>query len=222
MPKKCIPGFFCVENMTLFVAVLIVISLSYLYYIQFVRHRHHHHHHNTSSSSIILSSQGDGLLESPYVPPLKTLDIRGPVIPALVSSGPGGLGLGMAAVPTTISVSASNMSIPTISVPTPIATSTMQMPYRQVGILTRKSETADSPIILPLMGRNLMNGRDKWQYYTMSNSSGTPISTKLPVSVRGKNGMSEYGCDSVSSGDGIYVDGYQDEFKATVYENAYL
>jgi len=222
MAKKYVPGFFCVENMTLFVAFLVVISLGYLYYVQFIK-RHNHHGHHTSSSLILSGPVADGLLENPYVPPLKTLDIRGPIIPTLVSSGPGGLGLGMAAVPTAISVSATNnnvisMPVP-LQVPMPTATSTLQMPYRQVGILTRKSDNSDSPTILPLMGRNLMNGRDKWQYYTMSNS-GANISTKLPVNVRGKSGMSEYGCDSVSSGDEIYVDGYQNEFKATVYDNA--
>ncbi len=174
--------------------------------------------------AIAPSGVGDGLMESPYVPPLKTLDIRGPVVPALVSSSPDGLGLGMAAVPTRLSIPA--VVSPSLSVampvPVPVATSTMQMPYRQVGILTHKTETSDAPVILPLMGRSLMNGRDKWQYYTMSNSGGAPISTKLPVSVRGRSGLTEYGVDSLSSGDNVFVDGYQNDFKATIYENASL
>jgi hypothetical protein len=165
---------------------------------------------------------GDGLMESPYVPPLKTLDIRGPVVPALVSSSPDGLGLGMAAVPTRLSIPAVVSPSLSMAVPVPVATSTMQMPYRQVGILTHKAEASDNPVILPLMGRSLMNGRDKWQYYTMSNSGGAPISTKLPVSVRGRSGMTEYGVDSLSSGDQVFVDGYQNDFKATIYENASL
>lgn len=90
--------------------------------------------------------------------------------------------------------------------------------YRQLGLLTRNSgpKTGDK-MILPLMGRNLHTGRDKWQYYTMSNSPGT-ISTRLPVSVDGRSCSSEYGCDSVSNGDVVYVDGYDETFRVTLYE----
>jgi hypothetical protein len=76
-------------------------------------------------------------------------------------------------------------------------------------------------MILPLMGRNLLNGRDKWQYYTMTNGAGS-INTKLPISVNGKSCTGEYGCDSISSGDIVYVEGYNDTFRATVYENALM
>jgi hypothetical protein len=79
----------------------------------------------------------------------------------------------------------------------------------------------DGQMILPLMGRNLRNGRDKWQYYTMTNGSGT-INTKLPISVNGKSCTGEYGCDSISTGDVVYVEGYNDTFRATIYENALM
>lgn len=83
--------------------------------------------------------------------------------------------------------------------------------YSQIGILTKNG------MILPLMGRRHMNGRDKWQYYTISNSGN--LNTKLPVSVKGKSCTSEYGCDEMMNGDAIYVEGYNDTFKATIYEN---
>lgn len=83
--------------------------------------------------------------------------------------------------------------------------------YSQIGILTKNG------MILPLMGRRHMNGRDKWQYYTISNTGN--MNTKLPVSVKGKSCTSEYGCDEMMNGDSIYVEGYNDTFKATVYEN---
>jgi len=88
--------------------------------------------------------------------------------------------------------------------------------YQQVGILTRLNSSTD--MILPLMGRRNMAGRDKWQYYTMSNTGN--ISTKLPVSQNGKSCTSEYGCDSINNGDMVYVEGYNDSFKATVYETS--
>ena len=42
---------------------------------------------------------------------------------------------------------------------------------------------------------------------------------KLPVSFQGKSCTNEYGCNSLNNGDTIYVEGYQDVFRATMYEN---
>jgi hypothetical protein len=88
--------------------------------------------------------------------------------------------------------------------------------YQQVGILTRSQNVGDD-MILPLMGRRSMTGRDKWQYYTMSNTGN--LSTKLPLSVNGKSCTSEYGCDDIMNGDNVFVEGYNDSFRVTKYEN---
>ena len=76
----------------------------------------------------------------------------------------------------------------------------------------------ENTLILPLMGRRSLTGRDKWQYYTISNTGS--LNTKLPVRVRGKTCSSEYGCDEMMDGDVVHVDGYNHKFKATVYDNA--
>ena len=68
------------------------------------------------------------------------------------------------------------------------------------------------------MGRRHMSGRDKWQYYSMSNTGS--LNTKLPVSVNGKSCTSEYGCDQLMNGDTVFVEGYKTTFKATIYENS--
>jgi hypothetical protein len=83
--------------------------------------------------------------------------------------------------------------------------------YTQVGILTRSGD-----LILPLMGRRLT--RDKMQYYTVSNTGN--MNTKLPISKNGKSCTGEYGCDEVYNGDTVFVEGYSDTFKATIYENS--
>lgn len=83
--------------------------------------------------------------------------------------------------------------------------------YSQMGILTKDD------LILPLMGRQHMSGRDKWQYYTISNTGN--LNTKLPVSVKGKSCTSEYGCDQIMNGEQVYVEGYKHTFGATIYEN---
>jgi hypothetical protein len=88
--------------------------------------------------------------------------------------------------------------------------------YQQVGILTRSNHVAGE-MILPLMGRKHMSGRDKWQYYTISGSGN--LNTKLPISVNGKSCTGEYGCDDIFNGDIVYVEGYNDTFRVTMYEN---
>jgi len=103
-------------------------------------------------------------------------------------------------------------------VPINVRTNGMPTEYRQVGILTRNSGPhSGDKLILSLMGRSLQNGRDKWQYYTMSNSPGA-AQTRLPISVNGRSCTSEYGCDSISNGDVVYVEGYNETFRATLYE----
>ncbi len=95
----------------------------------------------------------------------------------------------------------------------PIATRGLSMDYTQMGILTREN---GSDMILPLMGRRLTRN-DKWQYYTMNDKSNA---IKLPMSHNGRSCTSEYGCDELMSGDTVYVEGYNDAFKVTIYENS--
>jgi hypothetical protein len=91
--------------------------------------------------------------------------------------------------------------------------------YQQMGILTRTNNSSND-LIIPLMGRRIMNGRDKWQYYTVSGSGN--LNTRLPISVSGKSCTSEHGCDSISNGDTVYVEGYNDTFQTTIYDNNLL
>lgn len=102
-------------------------------------------------------------------------------------------------------------------IPINVETRATGMNYQQIGILTPLNGT-DNTMILPLMGRKLMTGREKWQYYTMANGVGT-IHTKLPVSKNGKSCTGEYGCDDIQNGDTVYVEGYKTTFTATIYEN---
>ena len=99
-----------------------------------------------------------------------------------------------------------------ISIPVNVETRAEPVSYSQVGIVSRQD------IILPLMGRRWRS--DKWQYYAISNTG--VITTKLPITFRGKKGSSEYGCDEISNGDMVYVEGYQDTFRVTLYENEKL
>ena len=89
--------------------------------------------------------------------------------------------------------------------------------FRQVGILTPSTKSKnDETIILPLMGRPLFPRRDKWNFYTLNDKNNM---IKLPVTINGRSGDSEYGCDNVYDGDKILVKGYNYIFVFTQYEN---
>ena len=110
------------------------------------------------------------------------------------------------------------MTVPGNAVPINIPTQHYNIQYSQVGIITK--QLAHTNEILPLMGRRTVTSRDKWQYYTVSGGgAGGNLQAKLPVKVRGRNCSGEYGCQEISNGDEVYVEGYQENFRATIYEN---
>jgi len=220
--KKCVPvpgtgNMFCLENMTWFILVLLMVSVGYLYYTLIYKPNQSASRPSADTNwklssyptSVNISVDRPAVLgpslSDPYIPPLKSVDIRGqPSIPVVVGQPRYGTGAGF-------------------GLPVNISTSSADMPYQQIGILTKTVQSSrlegGEPTILPLMGRSLMNGRDKWQYYTVSNTNN---SVRLPVSVKGRSCTNEYGCDSIYNGDTIYVEGYDDTFKATIYENSTL
>lgn len=217
MGKKCIPGVMCFENVTILLLVVIGSMVFYLYYIHLTKNMANAAPSSSTTmypavqpppaiimtppapASAIVSSDPRIDLSNPYMPPLK-------VDNALFGGFP--------------SISTPMMPPRQGLVAINIPTSTANTAYSQTGILTKQGNSGEQ-MILPLMGRNLLNGRDKWQYYTMTNGAGS-INTKLPISVNGKSCTGEYGCDSISSGDIVYVEGYNDTFRATVYENALM
>lgn len=101
------------------------------------------------------------------------------------------------------------------SVPINVSTSAVDTSYRQIGILTPLNGSSKDNI-LPLMGRPLFTRRGLWQYYTISNQHNN---VKLPVSVKGKSGLNDNGVDEIYSDDTVYVEGYNEAFKVTKYEN---
>ena len=98
-------------------------------------------------------------------------------------------------------------------VPINVPTQSYDSNYRQIGILTR---IGGKETILPLMGRPLITNRDKWNFYTLSENNNL---LKLPISYNGRKCMSENGCNDLYTGDTVKVDGYDDSFKVTTYEN---
>jgi hypothetical protein len=87
--------------------------------------------------------------------------------------------------------------------------------FSQVGILTPVSQTSKDNI-LPLMGRPTFTSRSKFQYYSISNQNNQ---VKLPINVKGKSGLDENGVDELFDGDTVFIEGYEDVFKVTKYDN---
>ena len=195
MGKKCIPGLICIENMTLFVLILVILLFIYVWYNQY---RIHQKTPNSTGEKVILVNTSSNIpqlvpitsrqdiFNDPYSPPGKN-----PVVYPRNSGDVRGI-------------------------PVNIQTRGVDNDYQQVGILTRSNYSGDE-MILPLMGRKHMSGRDKWQYYTISGTGN--LNTKLPISVNGRSCTGEYGCDDIYNGDVVYVEGYKDTFNATIYEN---
>jgi hypothetical protein len=212
MGKKCIPGVFCIENMTLFILFFFMIVILYLYFTLLKRTNSSIKHKKPETNNItIVNNPGLGVstaindvLTNPYYPPLKNDgyffpsnfgDIRGLPGPVMINTP----------------------VAPNFAVPVNVETRGLNTSYEQVGILTKTSNNGNNDLILPLMGRRNMAGRDKWQYYTISNTGS--VNTKLPIKINGKSCTSEYGCDPLNSGDTVFVDGYNHSFKSTIYEN---
>jgi hypothetical protein len=213
MGKKCIPGVFCIENMTLFLLFVIIILCIYFYYILIVKNVNREKDNDAKISIVYPLNQHVGetiggvssrVVLDPYGPPLRNDGVYFPRDSADVRGS--------------IPITEVRGSIPVRgAVPINMETRGTGMDYTQIGILT-KSTGGDSPLILPLMGRQPMTGRDKWQYYTVSNTGF--LNTKLPVSLNGKSCTGEYGCDILNNGDTVFVEGYDSTFRVTVYENS--
>jgi hypothetical protein len=87
--------------------------------------------------------------------------------------------------------------------------------YRQLGLLTPIKGTSKDNI-LPLMGRPLFTNRDKWNYYSTSNQHNN---IKLPLIHNGRSCTNEYGCDKLFNGDVVYIEGINERYKVTLYDN---
>lgn len=215
--KKCVPGtMYCMNNMTLFICTFLILVVGYLW----VRVSNLGKNVETTSTSNRNQITSSILLPSP--PSLPIQDIRGDV---------GRCGAGRGDPLTNPYVPPvrcdSTLTTPTIMIPPPnngsfavnVPTQSYNTQYSQIGILTRQSGLGQQDI-LPLMGRRSPNSRDKWQYYSVAGGgAGGNLQTKLPVKVKGRSCSGEYGCDEIYNQDHVYVEGYQDDFIATIYES---
>jgi hypothetical protein len=199
MGKKCIPGFICVENMTLFVLIMIFIVVVYLYYKQIPTTK--------EKTYIIMPNIDTSLINRP-----SAITTTSPIVSGIATRNDPITTLH--APPEKDGMYFRRDSGDPRGIPINVQTRSVNDTYKQMGILTRRSDE----LILPLMGKQITTGNYKWTYYTMTTTGN--MNTKLPISLNGKSCTSEYGCDSLSNGDVVYVEGYSDTFRVTLYENS--
>ena len=202
--KKCPPGVICVENITLFLLFIIMFVLGFFIY-------------SNSKQNIIVNDRNN----------ITILDKK-------ESSGSSLFSRFLPSWPYTNDVLLDPYSAPysderylvpelnyqpsiVRSVPINMSTNigSVNTEYRQMGIITPLNGSSKDNI-LSLMGRPLFTNRDKWQYYTISNQHNN---VKLPISFKGRSALTDYGVDKIFDGDTVYVEGYNDAFRVTVYEN---
>ena len=190
MPKRCPPGVICIENIT----IIFLISLAFLATMIYYKI-------NDKNNIVVLNShQKNGLYPktNSLFSNVRSNILMNPFSPPLKNNH------------------FSNDSTDPRGIPININTRGFDTSYKQVGILTRNMQRQGDEVILAIMGRPLYTNRSKWQYYTISNTGN--LNTKLPVSVNGKSCTGEYGCDNLYNGDTVYVEGYNDAFKVTMYQ----
>jgi hypothetical protein len=205
MAKKCPPGVVCIENYTITFFILIICGI--LFYMWLYDNKNKNNKNNTSinnySTNFKLSSMlpNSSLLTKPSFGYNNNSDdiLMNPYAAPLRDDRP---------------ILPPPMMGDQRGIPINVPTQGVDSSYRQVGILTRIN---GPEMILPLMGRPLIPGRDKWNFYTMSDKNNM---IKLPITYKSKSCSNEYGCDNVYNGDTVYVEGYNDAFKVTVYENS--
>ena len=208
--KKCPPGVICFENITLVIIVILFVILGYLFYVNIYNSK------GNSTQKVIInqdieerkSNSMSNILDtnwfmSPSYPytnlPLDTL--YNPLVPPLRDER--------------YLVGDLAFAVPPGRVPINISTSAVETSYRQMGILTPlNNSTKDN--ILQLMGRPLYVRRSKYQYYAISNQHNN---VKLPISVKGRSGLNDNGVDELYNGDTVYVEGYNQAFKVTKYDD---
>jgi len=198
--KRCPPGVICLENATMMFLVICIIAIGYFIYTRMNK--------TASSNRVQMESRhlrNDSVrndsVRNDSVRNTDDVDVLlNPYSPPFNDERYFNKGLGNRGIPI-------NMN-----------TTAVDSTFRQVGILTPLNGSSKDSI-LPLMGKILFARRDLWNYYTISNQHNN---VKLPVSVKGRSALNENGVDKVFDGDTVYVDGLNQPFKATIYDNTIM
>lgn len=210
MVKKCQPGVICVENFTFLFFTLLILTILVFMYIKYKSNLHNCSKCNSSinfdynnqtrscSCNNSRANSSNGLFPKPS---FSFSNINNDIL------------LNPYSAPLRDDRVFNNTNYNGPKVPINVPTQSFDTNYRQIGILTRVN---GAETILPLMGRPLFSNRDKWNFYTMNDKNAM---IKLPITFKNRSCTSEQGCDNIYNGDTVHVEGYNDIFRVTVYDN---
>jgi hypothetical protein len=197
MPRKCPPGVFCIENTT--IVFLLIIFIVFVYIM------------TQSVYKIALVNPSNQGMSLPFMDRIHHMVM--PKLGAMFTNNPRDLLSNPYLPPLRNGHYFPKNSSDPRGIPINVPTRGARTEWKQIGILTRIN---GEETILPLMGRPLYSNRQKWQFYTLSDKNN---SVKLPVSKNGRSCTADIGCDEIFNGDTLFIEGYNDSFKATIYEN---
>jgi hypothetical protein len=191
--KRCPPGVICFENLTIF--IMLVVTCVIIYFMFFhnsnLGERETKETRETNINTTIQMESGSGI----------------------------GYGQDIWQNPYEAPLKDDRYIVsraPINAVPINISTSAVDTAYRQIGILTPLNGSSKDSI-LPLMGRPLYIRRSKFNYYAISNQHNN---VKLPIKVNGRSALNETGVDELFDGDNVYVEGSNEVYRVTIYENS--
>ena len=211
--KKCPPGFICIENATMIFIIFIICIFLYIIHCNINNH---------------FKKRYKDIPRGPYIPPppppppyIQTNIGYIPHPNNAYTNIPGDVLLNPYEPPLNDEryLVPNRLFVPPGRIPINIDTNpgVVNTNFRQVGLLTPHShkKNTENNKMIPLMGRPLFINRDMWQYYTMSDQNN---SIKLPVFVKNRSCMNEYGCNQLYTGDKVFVEGYNQLFKVSIYD----
>ena len=204
MPKKCPAGIICIENFTFLFFGLLIISILVFMYI-----KNNNGLNKKSCNCNGINCNCDSSIQTQTI----SNSYENPLAAYFTKQDKNDILLNPYTAPLRDDRIFNNTNYNGPKMPINIPTQSIDTNYRQVGILTREN---GAETILPLMGRPLFSNRDKWNFYTMNDKNNM---IKLPISFKNKSCTNDQGCDNVYNGDTLYVEGYNDVFKATIYDN---
>jgi hypothetical protein len=205
MARKCPPGILCIENYTLLFFVLLIIAILYFMNIKYNQNlnkthntNNNHNYSNTNNNTNNTNNNSSDLI---------------PFLGNSYNNRENDVLLNPYSAPLRDDRIFNNSNYSGPKIPINVPTQSCNSAYRQIGILTRVN---GPETMLPLMGRPLFSNRDKWNFYTMNDKNGM---IKLPISFKNKSCTSSQGCDNLYNGDTVFVEGYSDTFRVTIYDN---
>lgn len=210
--STCPPGVFCLDNIHIFLAVLLILTLVVFF---FKKQDYNPFSQWMSPQEQPIQSQpqekktAEHMYGGEYYPPIPPRDLIvnkererliNPLLPPERSNVLTEAGLPIIDSPNSINIHTRGYS----------------GGYQQIGLLYKNNEAPndDNNNILPLFGRPTFVNSNKWNYYTSSDKF---HSLKIPITIKGRRCTDEQGCTELYDGDTVMVPPYKGDFKVEIY-----